>query len=209
MPDPVTPPAPAAPAGPKTPLEPGAPPPAPTPTPAPTPAPAAPPKPGEPAPPAAPEAKWPDNWREGYAGNDATKMEVLKRYASPQAALDALFAAKERITKGLTMGLPADATPEQVAEYRKAHGIPDKPEGYKLTLSEGRVVGEADKPIIDQLLKSAHEMNVKPEVASKFVDFYYQQQEAAIAQREELDATQRTETEEALRQEYGQEYTRN
>ena len=44
--------------------------------------------------------------------------------------LDAAWSAQERLSQTRPTILPPNATPEQVTEYRKANGIPEKAEGY-------------------------------------------------------------------------------
>src|SRR3990172_7165987 len=62
---------------------------------------------------ATPPGDCPADGRQQYAGDDPKKLSRLERYASPKAALDALFAAQQRISSGeLKAALSPDATPE-------------------------------------------------------------------------------------------------
>ena len=82
------------------------------------------------------------------------KLKKLGRYASPQAALDALFNAQARISSGeLKAPLKEDATPEEKAAWRAENNIPETPDKYELKLSDGLIVGDADKPLVDDFLK--------------------------------------------------------
>ena len=188
------------------------PPPAPA-DPAPASAPADPaPAPADPAPadpaPAEPEGGWPSDWRQKYSADPAIQKR-LERYGSPKAALDALFAAQTRISKGdLLPALKENATPEDVADYRTAHGIPDSPEGYDLTLPNGLVIGEADKPFVDEFLAKAHEQNMHPKQVQEALGWYMDKQEQAQAQQQARDAEAKIACLDQLREEFGPDYKR-
>lgn len=202
MADPVAAPAapPAAPAAPASPV--GDPPPAATVASDP---PAGDPPAGDPPPAAAKD--WPDDWRAKLAGGNADLDKRLSRYQSPKAIADALIAAQNKISSGeVKAGLPKDATPEQVAAWRKDHGIPEKPDGYDL---KDVKFAEANKPIVDKLLAAAHETNQTPAQAKAMVLASEKIIEDMRAQRLEQDAQLKTTTEDALRAEWGDEYRRN
>lgn len=153
---------------------------------------------------------WPEDWREKYAGEDEKKLKQLARYASPQAALDALFAAQAKIRSGdLKSTLKPDATPEELAAWRTENGIPESPDKYELKLADGLVVGETDKPIVDEFLKEAHEANMHPEQVNKALSWYLDKQAQAQEAQQEFDASTKDECDNALREEYGTEYRRN
>lgn len=193
----------------------------PTPAPAPAPVDPSPAPPPNPAPvdptPAdpAPEAKgtWPEDWREKYVeqhGGDPKMLKRLQRYASPQAALDALFAAQNKISSGeLRSSLKADATPEEKAEWREQNGIPASPTEYKIALPSGLVVGERDKPIVDDFLKRAHDANMHPDQVNQALGFYFEQQEIVAQEQAAFDIGTKEACEDLLREEYGSEYKRN
>lgn len=194
--------------------------PAPAPAPVdPNPAPAPNPAPVDPAPvdpaPVDPEAKgaWPEDWREKYVaqhGGDPNLLKRLQRYASPQAALDALFAAQKKISSGeLKSALKPDATPEEKAEWREQNGIPAAPSEYKIALPSGLVVGEADKPVVDAFLQRAHDANMHPDQVNQALGFYFEQQEAMAQEQAAFDIGSQQACEDLLRAEYGPEYRRN
>lgn len=157
-----------------------------------------------------PKGDWPENWRELYANGDEKVLKQLGRYASPKAALDALFAAQQKIRSGeLKTVLKPDASPEEIAAWRADNGIPESPDKYELNLPGGLIVGEADKPIVDNFLKQAHEANMHPDQVNKVLGWYMEQQEQAQAQLAERDEQTRRECEDDLRKEFGPEYRRN
>lgn len=164
----------------------------------------------EPSPADDPAALWPEDWRQRYAGEDEKKLKQLERYASPQAALDALFAAQAKIRSGeLKTALKPDATPEEVAQWRSDNGIPESPDKYEVKLPDGLVASDEDKAVIDGFLKSAHEANMHPDQVNKALAWYMDQQEKLADQRAQADAQIRQQTEDVLREEFGPDYRRN
>ena len=154
--------------------------------------------------------KWPDDWREKYADGDEKKLAALKRYADPKSALDALMSAQARIKAGgLAKPLPKDATPEQVAEWRQHNGIPEKAEDYKIELTDGFVLGEADQPYIDRVTKTALEKNVHPEALNALVQTYLEQAQQEAAERATADREYNNQTIEALRGDWGADFDAN
>ena len=174
--------------------------PTPNPAPAADPAPAAP-SAGDPAPVA---GDWPDNWRELKANGDDKMLKRLQRYASPSAALDALFNAQSKIAQGIREPLPADAAPEVVARWREDNGIPAEASGYQMP--DGVVLGENDKPLVDDFLKVAHSRNWQPDDVKAAVGWFMERQANQADAMSARDAEQRMAAEDELRGEYGPAY---
>lgn len=203
-PAPAPAPAPAAPAP-----SPAAPSPAPA---APAPSPAAPspsPAPAAPSPSPAPAAgKWPEDWRETVSKEDAKVLARLQRYGSPEAALQALIAAQNRIASGeLKPVLGKDATKEQLAEWRAAHGIPETHDKYDL--GKDVKVADADKPMFDVMFKAMHATNATPEHVASVVKTWYDLKQQVEEHQAAQDKRIATESEDALRTEWGAEFRRN
>lgn len=201
-------------------LEGGAPPSDPPADPAPPADPPADPPPSDPAPsdpPADPAPKgkgdegyWPNDWRKNIAGEDEKLLKRLERYASPKALSDALVSVQNRISAGELRGvLPKNATEEQVKQWREENGIPESPDKYELALPKGLVIGEDDKPIIDDMLKTLHGVNANNEQVSQAVNFYYAAIEKAEADRQEADRTAAQAAQDALHNEWGPEFRAN
>jgi len=152
-------------------------------------------------------AKWEANWRESYAGKDEKKLNVLKRYNSPKDALDALFSARQKIDAGEAKApLPENATPEQLAEYRKSNGIPEKPEAYLESLPKDVHLEDGDKEVLAPYLTAMHELNMTPAQASKLIALRQAEANRQIDERLAADEQLRTRTEDELRQEWGPQY---
>lgn len=187
-------------------------------TPAPAPSPAA-------APAPAGEAKpqtWPDGWRDLMAGelpadaDDAAKtardkvLAKLKRYGSPADVAKALRAAEVRLSDGsLKAALPKDATADQVAEWRKENGIPEKPEDYDLGLGKGVVLGDGDKKLLDAWVAKVHGANASPDVVKAGAAALIEVRDAQAAHFAEQDKVHMAEFEDELRAEWGAEYRAN
>ena len=153
---------------------------------------------------------WPNDWREKASKGDEKVLKRLGRYASPEAAIDALIAAQNKISSGeYKTALPKNATPEQLSDWRKENGIPDKPEDYELKFDSGLVIGDADKALVDNFLKVAHGRNLDSESVKSTIEWYYQEQERMTNERLDQDEKEARETISTLAQEYGGEYKRN
>lgn len=156
------------------------------------------------------ESFWKDDWREKYAGTDEKRLAELKRYASPKAALDGLFAAKQRISSGqLAPTLKPNATPEEISEYRQAHGIPEAPDKYEIKLSGDRKIEEEDKSSLNKLLTRLHAVNAPPSVANAAVEAFYDIEEEILSEQNESDRQARSDVEDALRAEWGGDFRTN
>lgn len=190
---------------------PGNTPPPPPPAGAPTP-PAPPPPSGTPPPPddGKGKANWPENWRELASGGDEKTLKKLERYTDPGAVAKALRSVEVRISSGeLRSQLPKDATPEQMTAWRTENGIPETPDKYDLTFTDGLVIGDNDKPLIDQYVKAMHGSNATPEQVKVGVKTYLQLQQQAAQRISEGDVDHKTALEDELRTEWGGDFRKN
>lgn len=154
---------------------------------------------------------FPDNWRQTIAGDNADELKQLERYATPQDIWKKGRELEKRVTSGeLRAAAPAkDAKPEDVAAWRAQNGIPAAPDKYELKLRDGLVIGEDDKPVISAILTKVHGKHVNNEVASAFVEAYYDQveEQTKVGAQKQAEAKQATAT--ALNKKWGGEYTGN
>lgn len=157
-----------------------------------------------------PDQTWPDNWRELYAGEDEKKLGRLQRYASPNAALDGLIAAQNRISAGeLKTALPENPTEEELKTWRTENNIPESPDKYDLTFEDGFVIGDDDKPLIEGFTEMAHKANLMPDQVKEAIRWFYAEQEHQAEAQHDMDEEARKSSEDALRTEWGQDYRRN
>lgn len=190
------------------------------PAPAPAPAPAAPAPPAgtilDPPNPAAPPAPapapgtteaLPENWRERMAAGNEKYLAQLKRFQTPAAVAEHLLTERQRISKGNV--LPDKPTPEQITEYRKENGIPEKPEGYLEKLPDGLKFTDAERPLIDKFTAALHGQNAKSEVVHAALSAYNEVRVEAEQQRIALNETKKAEGIATLKQEWGADNDRN
>ena len=144
------------------------------------------------------------DWRAEGSKGDEKILGRLGRYKSlgdfVNAGIEAQNALRERDTKLL----PKDATEEQLAEWRVNNGIPETPDKYELSLDDGLVIGEDDKPMVDSVLAEMHKVNATPEMVSAAINAYYrstEQQAAMISEKDQSDAASALEV---LRGEWGE-----
>lgn len=118
--------------------------------------------------------------------------------------MDALFEARQKISQGLQKPkLPDNATPEQIAEYRQALGVPEAPDKYDVSLGDGHVWGEADKPLLESFTKAAHESNVPAEYLKPILKWYDQLQQQQHEARTLADAGYKKANVDRLASEWG------
>jgi hypothetical protein len=150
------------------------------------------------------------NWRDAYAGDDDKFKSQLERFSTPGDMGKAFREAQGKISSGNLRVVPDEnATPEDLAAFRLANGIPAESEGYFKDLPEGLVLGDDDKEIFGKFAGAMHEMNVEPAVMHKVIEWYNgfaEEQQDAMA---DLDNTHHQETEDTLRAEWGTDYRAN
>lgn len=148
---------------------------------------------------------WPADWRETAAKGDEKRLNALRRYGSPEAALDALAAAQDRIRSGeLAPRLGKNPTAEELKEWRESHGIPDAPNKYDLGEKAAK-----DDPVVAEFLKTAHDSNQTPEQVKATWSMWERIKTVVNEQRADQDLNLERDCEDVLRQEWGPEYRRN
>ncbi len=147
------------------------------------------------------------------AGDDEKYYTQLQRYADGAAIGNALREAQQKIRAGqLKPELAADASDEQIAEFRNANGIPEAPEGYLENLPEGLVVGDDDKELMLDFLGALHSANADPAIAHAAVEWYTKFEESQQDAIAELDTEQAREATDLLRdaeQGWGKDFRTN
>lgn len=167
------------------------------------------------SPPAAPTGKWADNWREELVGDVTTeegkkRLTQLQRLDSPRAMYEKLLNQEKLISSGeYKKKLGDNPTPEEMAQYRADNGIPESHDKYDLTLEDGLVIGEQDKPVVDAVLQALHKANAPQGVVSSMLNTYFSMQENAAAERAVQDKEVRNSTTSTLKAEWGSDYIPN
>lgn len=163
-----------------------------------------------------------EKWRENYAVKKATVdgkldqaahdklLNRLKRFPSIDDALESFFNADKKIADGTYRKPLGDkATPEEVAEYRKANGIPESHDKYLEKLPDGLVIGDEDKPFIEKFTKAFHDKNADPSVVAAAIKTYYEVVDEQEGLRAQANAAAKTATEDAMREEWGPDFRAN
>lgn len=160
--------------------------------------------------PVAAPADWPEDWRIKLAGEDKSYLKTLDRFNSPSDLAKAYRDAQQRLSAGnLKPALPDNPTPDELKTWREANGVPDAPEKYDVELGNGFVWADADKPLLENFARLAHERNMPANQVKDVLGIYASIQEMQLAQREDADARFHQEAEDGLRAEWGGEYRRN
>jgi len=152
-------------------------------------------------------ATWPSDWRVKLSNGDEKLMKRLERFSDPSKIVNSWIAAEQKISSGeYKKGLDSNATEEQIAEWRKANGIPDDANGYKRPDIEGVEWAEDDAPMLDALFARLHEANASQThvdaVLKTYADLVSQQNEARV----EADRSWLQQNEDALRSRLGEEF---
>jgi len=105
--------------------------------------------------------------------------------------------------------LRQNATPQEVAQWRKDNGIPEKPELYKINLPAGREMPKDDDPFVKAFLKNAHESNFSQAQVDAAINAFYAEVDRNEQALKEHEAKLERETEDKLRQEWQGDYRVN
>lgn len=156
------------------------------------------------------ETSIPDQWREIFSGGDEKIMAKLKRYTNPQNAMKAWLSADQKIRSGeYKRGIAEDATDEEKAEWRKANGIPEKPEDYAVPEVKGHEWTDADKPLMNAFMSSMHAKHATQEQIDAMLQTYVSVTAEAKVARAEADKTAEIEVIDHLRTQWGNDYRTN
>lgn len=155
---------------------------------------------------------WPEDWRTQLAGKDETAAKRLERFATPADIFRSYRAMEQKLSSGELKSVtpfPDKGTPEQQNAWRTENGVPEAPDKYQIDLGEGVVIGDADKPIVDDFLKAAHASNMPAGLANAAVKWYFDFAEKQNEARYEADQQAKQTFEDTMRTEWGNEYRPN
>ncbi len=132
------------------------------------------------------------DWRSQFAleGDDGAKLSrYLERFKSPQDLAKSYLHAQATISRG-GVKLPGEkATPDEIAAFNKAFGVPEKPDAYKLTRPQGI---EAAPEAEGKFLAAAHAAGLNQKQVDAVLGHYWSLQgEALAAQRTAQQEQQR------------------
>lgn len=162
---------------------------------------------------------WPEDWRvklaeHASAGDKKLYDKELKRLeamADPTQVYGSYRAIENTWASRKFIKLPGDGSkPEEIAEFHKALGVPEKPEDYfkDVKLENGAVIGEADKPIVDAFAQAVHKAGAPPQVVNAALNWYFKQQEDQAAALDEADDAFKRESTTTLKEMHGAAFKR-
>lgn len=151
-----------------------------------------------------------DSWRKEMSGGDEKIAKRLERFTDPSGILKSYLAAEQKITSGeyKRSVKPENANEDQLKQWRLESGIPDTAEGYDFKIDEKLMV-EGDKESLDKFYKFAHESDIPKAHIEKIVSHLYSTRKEQADQLVALDNSDKTEAEETLRVEFGNDYLPN
>lgn len=158
----------------------------------------------------------PNAWRSMMAGDDPAELKELERYSDPIQARKAWKEAVKKITAEGRIKVPGEnATPEEIAEYTKAIGVPEKVDDYKITAKpvDGYEVNDVDKTFLAGMTNKLHGALAKGAGPNEIVNLAHQLYLDAAAdaavQREERAADAAVDGERINRALWGSKYDQN
>jgi hypothetical protein len=140
------------------------------------------------------------------AGGDEKELKQLERYGSPVDVWKKARALEARLSAGeLKPVLGKNPTPEQLKEWRAAHGVPEEAGKYDL----GDAAKGVDEGILAEVLKDAHATNQTPAQVKATLAGFQRAARALAESRAEADVEFQQQSEDELRGEWGTEFRRN
>ena len=135
--------------------------------------------------------------------------ETGKRFTSKADAVRAINDFRKRESQVRVPG--KNATPEEIATYQKAIGIPEKPEEYEFSdLPEGLELTEEVKASRAEWAKSFQKLGIPKEAAKEISRLANEKSLREIKAQQEADKAFAKQQEDALHSEWkGEEYDRN
>lgn len=116
----------------------------------------------------------PTDWRAGLAP-ELRAEKSLESFKDVNALAKSFVETKRMVGKPFEVP-PADAKPEQLAEYRRRAGIPESADKYDVKLPEAPKDSgmEVDKNLLTAFLGKMHAAHARPEVVQAALDVYAQ-----------------------------------
>jgi len=149
------------------------------------------------------------------AGDDVNAVETLARYKTPADFLRAHTELRGKLSERQAPArLQDDATPEQIAEYRRGFGLPDiaadaQPDAYmqafKIAAPDGYEMNEVEKGMLGDFAKLAYEQGHSPREVKAATDYFFQAQAANTQALNRLAVDYQKAQQHALRDELGSE----
>lgn len=160
------------------------------------------------------QSGWGDDWRARITGNNAEKMKQIERLGTPEAIVDSLLAAQQKIRTGeykANTPKPDGKDPAVLEAWLAERSIPKDAAGYELKFDNVDLskLDPAAKKGLDTFLGIFHGADVPQaqaqQLANGLLKMGIEQNEAQA----ERDATEYDGNEDDLRASWGPEYRNN
>jgi len=140
---------------------------------------------------------------------DEKLKEHAARFTSPEEAIKANLNARSKLSKAIV--IPGkDASEEEIADYRKKLGVPDKPDAYVFEGVTGNPEATADqKAAMEKWSGMFHKFNIPAEAAKSMVSEFSSEIKAAVESQKAADVEFAKRSEAELREEWKGDYDRN
>lgn len=121
------------------------------------------------------QPSWED-FKKSMAGDDADAQAFLNKYSDPAQAFKAWKSAVSKLSEGGRVKVPGEnATAEELAEFNKAIGLPEKVEDYKITAKvDGYEVSDVDKTALTDITAKVHDALAKGAKPNDIVNLAHQ-----------------------------------
>lgn len=163
--------------------------------------------------PAGVQADWPADWKEKAAGGDEKILKLLERRATPKDLAKSYADLNAKLSSGeykkATAAPDAEKDPEGLKAWRAENNVPESFDKYDLKLDDGLVIGDEDKPYVDQFLKSALDRNFTQAQTKDALNIYFKMQEEQKSRMTEYDNTNKAAAEDEMRADWGPEFRAN
>lgn len=148
--------------------------------------------------------------RAAWAKGDEKTLAWASRYSSSAAVLDALKATQKKLSEGVApLKLAENATPEELAVWREAHGVPAAFTDYEVDLPDSIELTEEGEGIFGQYLEAMHKEHASQAQVNAGLKSLLGQHVASEAAKEQKDVETAANTKAQLRQEWGPEAPAN
>lgn len=160
---------------------------------------------------------WPETWQQELAnefadGDEkaaAKALKTLSRYKSPAAMFSKIREQEDYLRSGGLVKIPGkDATEDDIANFHKALGVPDKAEDYieNLELGDGLQLGDDDRENATWFAEMLREAGAPQEVYNKVVGSYLALESQQAEALTKLDDADEREADKVKREAYGPRY---
>jgi hypothetical protein len=167
---------------------------------------------GEAAPPAEetpPAPSAPENWKDWFGSDHAKLLSAYKTPADLAANTKQLMTEARKKQEGV-LRLPKDSSTDEersefMTEVRKAMGVPDSPDGYKIEVPEQLPEGLFPRERVGEFAELAHKLGASPELVQGLMNLQAQWTMHDLAG----EMKHREETEMKLRAQWGERFAEN